>query len=88
MLTKPTSTTLDDVKAVVVTSLGLESRAETLGPSTPLLGSLPELDSLAVVQLVYALEDRFGITINDDEVTGEVFETLGSLGSFIEGKLR
>ena len=85
---EPASTTFDDVKAVVISSLGLEDRAETLGASTPLLGSLPELDSLAVIQLVYALEDRFGLTINDDEITGDVFETFGSLAGFIESRLR
>ena len=80
--------TLDDVKSVVVTSLSLADRTETLVASTPLLGSLPELDSLAVVQLVYALEDRFSVTINDDEISAEVFETLGSLTQFIERKIR
>jgi acyl carrier protein len=85
---QPTSTTVDDVKAVVIASLGLEDRAQTLTVSTPLLGSLPELDSLAVVQLVYALEDRFGLTINDDEISADMFETLGSLVSYIEGRSR
>lgn len=85
---QPTSTTLDDVKAVLITSLGIEDRARVLSPSTPLLGSLPELDSLAVVQLVYALEERFRFTMEDDEVTGDVFETLGTLTAFVERKLR
>ena len=85
---EPTSTTLDDVKAVVVASLGLDERADTLSASTPLLDSLPEFDSLAVVQLVYALEERFNLTIGDDEVTADVFETLGTLASFIEVRLR
>jgi acyl carrier protein len=77
----------DNVKSVVVTTLAVQDRAETLGPSTPLFGSLPELDSMAVVQLVYALEERFGFTIDDDEVTPELFETLGSLSNFVETKL-
>jgi acyl carrier protein len=78
---------LDDVKAVLVTTLGVEDRADTLGPSTPLFGHLPELDSMAVVELVYALEGRFWITIEGDEVTAEVFETLESLATFVAGKL-
>ena len=55
---------------------------------TPLFGSLPELDSLAVVQLVYALEEQFGITVEPDEITGELFETLGNLASYVESKIR
>ena len=82
------STTLDTVKAVLASSLGIEGRVESMSASTPLLGSLPELDSLAVIQVVYALEERFGFSVIDDEITAEVFDTLGSLVSFVERKLR
>jgi acyl carrier protein len=81
-----TSTTLDDVKSVVVSTLGIEDRADTLTASTPLLGGLPELDSMAVVELVTALETRFGFEVSDDEITGEVFESLGSLAAFVDAK--
>ena len=80
------TTTLQDVKAVLVEILGIEDRAETLDASTPLLGSLPELDSMAVLELVVALEQRFGITIDDDEITAEVFETVGTLAVFVDGQ--
>jgi acyl carrier protein len=80
--------TFGDVKSVVITTLGIQDRAALLGPLTPLLGNLPELDSLAVVQLIYALEEHFGLTIEDEEVTAELFETLGGLAAFVEHKLR
>ena len=38
---------LNDVKAVVVETLGIEDRADALDAATPLFGSLPELDSMA-----------------------------------------
>jgi acyl carrier protein len=77
-----------DVKAVVVAVLGLQGRADTLDAATPLLGSLPELDSMAVLELVGALEERFAIRIEDEDLTGEAFETLGSLTAVVAGKLR
>ena len=83
-----TSTTLDDVKAVVVSTLGIEDRADSLTAASPLLGAVPELDSMAVVELVVALETRFGFEVSDDDITGEVFETLGSLAAFVEARLR
>ena len=76
-----------EVKDVLVKTLGVEDRADTIDASTPLLGSLPELDSMAVLELVAALEQRFGITVDDDDVTAEVFETLGSLTEFVQSKL-
>jgi acyl carrier protein len=83
-----TGTTTEDVKAVLVSVLGIEDRAATIDAGTPLLGSLPELDSMAVLELVAALEQQFGVTIDDDDVTAEVFETLGSLTELVGSKLR
>lgn len=75
---------LDQVRDVVVRTLGIQDRAATLDASTALFGSMPELDSLAVLELVTQLEDRFGFTIDDGDITGEVFETIGSLARFVE----
>jgi acyl carrier protein len=77
---------IDAVKAVVVETLGVEDRADALDADTPLLGSLPELDSMAVLELVLELEQHFGITIEGEDVTADVFETLGSLAAFVDGK--
>lgn len=78
------ATTVEQVITVLVTILGIEDRADTIDASTPLFGELPELDSLAVVELAAALEVQFGITIDDDDFTGEVFDTVGSLAEFID----
>jgi acyl carrier protein len=76
-----------DVKVAVIETLGVEDRADTLGATTPLLGALPELDSLAVLELVVELEQRFGIAIEDEDVTADVFATLASLTEFVDAKL-
>jgi acyl carrier protein len=54
-----------------------------LGPETPLLGAIPELDSMAVVAVLTAIEERYGVTIDDGDVSAQVFETVGSLADFI-----
>ncbi|NMO49892.1 acyl carrier protein [Actinoplanes sp. TBRC 11911] len=74
------------VKAVVVGTLGIEDRAASIDASTPLLGGMPEMDSLAAVELVAALEAQFGIRIEDEDVNAEAFETLGSLTALVAGK--
>jgi acyl carrier protein len=40
-----------------------------------------------VLALLLALEESFGIDVDGDEVTVEVFETLGSLTAFVDSKL-
>jgi acyl carrier protein len=61
--------------------------AEPLKADSPLLGSVPELDSMAVVSILTALEDQFGIVVDDDEVDGRTFATVGSLIDFVQSKL-
>lgn len=67
--------------------LSLDGRAASFDATTPLLGAIPELDSMAVVSLITALEERFGLVIDDDDIDGSVFATLGSLTEFVRGKL-
>ena len=77
---------VDEVKQVLVETLALDGRADEIDADTRLFGSLPELDSMAVLELVTALEDRFGITVEADELTADTFETLGSLATFVDSK--
>jgi acyl carrier protein len=81
-----TTNDIEAVKAVLVETLGLEDRADAIDAATTLLGSLPELDSLAVMELVLALEERFDISVEGEDVTADVFETLSSLTAFVDAK--
>jgi acyl carrier protein len=58
--------------------------AERYTPDTELFGSLPELDSLALVELITAVEVRFGFELDEDDITAEVFGTVESLAAHIE----
>ncbi|MEP6702606.1 MAG: acyl carrier protein [Betaproteobacteria bacterium] len=78
---------IDDVRLVVGDTLQLGARANAMIASTPLLGALPELDSLAVISVLTALEDHFGITVDDDEIEAATFATLGTLSNLVEQKL-
>ncbi len=77
---------LQQVQAVLVEALRLDPAIQWHA-DTLLLGSVPELDSLAVINVITALEDRFGIRIDDDEVSGDLFATLGTLSAFVEEKM-
>jgi acyl carrier protein len=78
---------IDEVRRVLDQILSLNGRSSGFTADTALLGAIPELDSMAVVSLITALEDHFGISVDDDEVDGSVFETVGSLSDFIGAKL-
>jgi acyl carrier protein len=78
---------IDDVRTVIGGTLQLGTRSQAMNAATPLLGAIPELDSMAVVNVLTALEEHFGIIIGDDEIQAATFETLGTLAAFIEQKL-
>jgi acyl carrier protein len=77
---------LNEVKNVLIDVLNLGPAGERLDADSPLLGSLPELDSMAVVTLIGALEEHFGIVVDDDDISASTFETLGSLAAFVASK--
>jgi acyl carrier protein len=78
---------IDDVKAMTGTTLQLGDRARRFDADTGLFGGIPEFDSMAVGTLVSAIETRFGLTVEDEEITADTFATVGSLTHYIEGKL-
>lgn len=74
------------VREILRDVLSLGRRADSLERSSALLGALPELDSMAVVTLIAALEDRFAFTIQDDEISGATFATFGALVDFVAAR--
>ncbi len=75
--------TLHEVKNILDEVLSLGGRATAFTRETHLLGAIPELDSMAVVSLITALEERFGITVDDDDIGGDTFATVGALTDFV-----
>lgn len=78
---------IKQVQEILSSVLQLSNGGGYLANDTPLLGAIPEFDSMAVVSIITALEDRFGFAVDDDEIDAAVFETVGSLVTFVERKL-
>ena len=79
-------TDIDRIRGILRDTLQLGPRAATLNANSRLLGAIPEFDSMAVVSVMTMIEDEFDITIDDDEVSAELFETLGTLAQFVAKK--
>jgi acyl carrier protein len=77
-----------EVVSLLENVLKLTGRTEEFTAETPLLGHLPEMDSLGAVGVIAGLEERFRIAIDDDEIDGSIFQTLGSLVKFVESKTK
>ncbi len=75
--------TLEEVLTILDKVLNLEGRALLFREDTALLGAVPELDSMAVVALIAALEDWFCLAIDDEDINATTFATVGSLTHFV-----
>ena len=74
---------LKTLRSVLVLGTG----SAPLEAGSALLGCVAELDSMAVVSILTTLEDRFGFTVDDDEIDGRTFASVASLTAFVRSKL-
>ncbi|WP_157264890.1 acyl carrier protein [Azohydromonas aeria] len=79
--------TPQQVLALLDEMLGLGGRAAAFTRDTALLGALPELDSMGVVALLGGLEERFGLVVDDDDISGDTFATVGTLIDFVSARV-
>jgi acyl carrier protein len=75
-----------EVLAILDEVLVLNGRTASMNRDTPVLGALPELDSIAVVSVITALENRFAVSISEDELTATSFATVGSIADLVSSK--
>ena len=76
-----------EILSVLEERMVLNGRSSTFTDEWPLFATLPEMDSMVVVAILSSLEERFGITVEDDDISGDTFLNLGSLVSFVSSKL-
>ena len=78
---------LSRLRELLRDTLQIGNKADDLTESSRLFGALPEFDSVAIISVVMAIEQEFGVAIPDRELSADVFETMGSLGRFISRKV-
>ena len=78
---------IEEIKQILNTVLQLDGRGSDWDRDTMLLGSVPEIDSMAVVTILTTVEERYDVIVEDDEVSGETFATLGTLVDFVTEKV-
>lgn len=74
-----------EVRAFLVENFVMTGGGE-LREEAPLLGNI--IDSNGVLELVMFLQDRFAITVEDDEVTTENLDSVKNVVNFVEKKLK
>ncbi len=72
-------TVLESVLRIIDRELNLNGKALDFTEDTKLRGSLPQLDSMAIVSVITTLEEQLGFEFPEDQLDGAIFESVGSL---------
>ena len=72
---------------MILAGLNFIEGTKKIDEQVGLLGHGIGLDSIEILSVVAAIEDGFGLTLEDEELQVRYFRTLGSLVTFIQGKL-
>lgn len=78
---------LEVARDILRSNLQLGARADGMDRNTALMGSLPEFNSLTVVGLIADIEEQTGSSIADDEISADIFETVGTFTDFVASKM-
>lgn len=84
---KPTNGTIEALKKLVVEVTQANIDPSNIRDSANLFNDCG-LDSTSVIELVVSIEERFGVSIDEDELTVTVFQDLSKLCSLIEAKIQ
>ena len=73
------------LKQMVIEELYLENvTPEGIDDAAPLFGDGLGLDSLDALQLAVALEERFGVRVDDESQGKAAFASINALAAFVE----
>jgi acyl carrier protein len=86
MLWNPSVNALELTRKLIRACLQLQDSAQ-LPIDTPLLGGFSDFNSLTITGLVLGIEEALDCEIAGDELSGDIFESIGSLASFVDAKM-
>jgi len=72
------------IKELIVERLFLDISPESIEDETPL--SEYGVDSFLLLELIVAMEEIFGVTFEQSEITAEVLKSVASLAALVDGK--
>jgi acyl carrier protein len=72
-----------EVKDLLATGLRLQVAATDIPDETPIFGETLGLDSIDALELVVLVEDRFHVSIPDEDVGRRAFASVNALVDFI-----
>ncbi|MFC1460886.1 acyl carrier protein [Verrucomicrobiota bacterium] len=76
----------DRIKLVLTRDAMVQMKPDEIESTASLINDIG-LDSIQVLEFVVGLEEEFGISLEDEELSVELFENVNSIAQFIERKI-
>ncbi|MDA0745029.1 MAG: acyl carrier protein [bacterium] len=80
------ATIVQTMKKLIVTTLGLSIQPEDIPDDEALFGGIGA-NSTASLEIIFAIEETFGIEVTDDELRVELFDSVRTLADYVDQKL-
>ena len=75
------------IKALIVNKLALGVNAQEITWDTPLVEGGLNLDSVNLLELIVLLEEEFGVTVEDEDLSLDLIRSIGSLGTYVRERM-
>ena len=75
------------IKEIIANELDVNVTVEAIDDNASLYDDGLGLDSIAIINFIVLLEQRFGISFDDSEISARIFHNIASLTDFIVAKL-
>ena len=75
------------VKQAIVDALGLQIDPNVIPDDEVIFGGGMGADSTAALEVVFAIEEAFGIEVDDEELRVDLFDSVSSLTNYVQRRL-
>lgn len=73
----------DQVKQIIVDTLGLEIDPGEIGTEDQLFGGGVGLNSMATIEIIVGIEKHFGIQVPDEDLRVELFDSVRTMSDYV-----
>ena len=77
------SEVVDQIKELIASELDANLEVAEIGEDASLFEDGLGLDSVAIVEFITILEDRFNIQFSDMDLTSEMFRNISTIADFV-----
>lgn len=77
------SEVIDQIKMLIADELDANLAVTEIGENDSLFEDGLGLDSVAIVEFITILEERFGVQFSDTDLTSEMFRSISTIADFV-----